>query len=199
MRQQWRPGRLSQAGYLWAPIAIVATMIAVAVLLPAVHDRMERPGAVGIAAATWAAVIYCSVPETGPLPPLLAMVFVLTAWELLSRTSLPSHVHFAEVFLITSLGTFGTAGRPSALLGTLFGIWPLVLVAAASVRRLDPHIHSRYLEGVGVIGCVGSLVVARTGALAAHGTVAPLISMAIVAGVSIATVLITRRTQRRLV
>ncbi len=156
-------------------------MIIAAMTLPVAHRQLTRPGAPAVLVSTWAAAIYGCVPETGPLPPALAMVFGLTAWELLGRTALPWQVHYAEVFLIMSMGVFGTAGRPSALVGTLFGIWPLIVVAATSFRRVTQSgSMPRRIEGLAVVGCIGSLVVARTGALAASGITQAALSIAVV-------------------
>ena len=69
-------------------------------------------------------------------------------------------------------GMFGATGRDSALVGTLFAFWPLVLVAAVSARSLHtstagsdaPH-GSIPAIAAAVVGSLAAIAVARTGAL----------------------------------
>ena len=192
LRQQWRYGHLGRARYTWAMFAIVGIVTLVAGILPTVHDRLRRPGAPSVLVASWAATIYCCIPETGRQPGLLAMVFGLTAWQLLGRTTLPWQANFAQIFLLVSSGVFGTAGWASALLGALFGAWPFALVAGAATiadQRADSTLTPRHLEVIAALGCIGSIVVARTGALVHPGIRGAMTAIVIVAAVtSVATV-----------
>lgn len=138
--------------------------------------------------ATWAGVIYSCIPETGRQPGLLAMVFGLAAWELLSRTTLPWPVHMAEIFLLVSSGVFGTAGWPAALLGALFGVWPFLLVTAVSrLGQPSAAVSPARMEVIAAIGCVGGVVVARTGALVHPGIHGVLTAITIVIAASLVT------------
>lgn len=196
VRQQWRFGHLDRSHYGWARFAIVATLAVTALVLPTVHRALPRPAAPAVLVASWAAVIYGCIPETGRQPGLLAMVFGLAAWELLGRTTLPWPAHLAQIFLLISSGVFGTAGWPSALLGTLFGIWPLVLVTGASLvaplatrRSISPA----RIEVIAALGCIGSVVVARTGALVHPGIRGAMVAIAVVAAIEVVAALLLIR------
>jgi hypothetical protein len=121
------------------------------------------------------------VPETDQIPQVVFAVAVLLALEVAAARTMPWWLVLAVVGLVMWSGLFGARGRESALVGTLFAAWPLLLV----------------LSGVGSpvvaagLGSVAAVVVARTGAL--QPTVRPaLVAVALAAFVSLAALSVSR-------
>lgn len=164
-------------------VLAVGIVVAVSVGLPVLQQRLGLPGAVPTLIGVMQFAIYCCVPETDQIPQVVFAVVVLVALELAADRPMPWWLVLAVVGLVMWSGLFGATGRESALVGTLFAAWPLVLV----------------LAGVGspvVAACVGSVAavaVARTGAL--QPTVRPaLVAVALAAFVSLAAVSVSRRS-----
>lgn len=169
--RSWEASSLSL--HRWAAAGAVLVMIAVSLALPVVAERIPAPGHVPMLIGAVQFAIYCCVPETGQIGGTVVAVVVLIAIELAARRSLPWWMHAAVVALVLWSGMFGAAGRTSALVGTLFACWPIVLVA----------VMPRFSYVAAAIGCIAVIAVARTGAL--EPTVRPaLIAVAVAAPVS---------------
>ncbi|MGB0114634.1 MAG: hypothetical protein WBP59_15560 [Ilumatobacteraceae bacterium] len=133
--------------------------------------------------------IYGCVPETDQMPSIWIVVFGLAAVEVAIRRRMPDGVLFLLAALVLWSGLYGATGRWSAIVGTLFAFWPVVLVPLLSLVRPNIRQQPEHVQWViVVIGATASVAVARTGAI--EPTVGPaLIAVAIAAPVSFALAL----------
>ena len=181
-------GHLGRPDYAWARPMIAVTFAAVALCLAEVDKRLAASGLTGALTAAWAVVVLCCVPETGHLPPVLAVTTALATWQFLSKATIPLPCHLAIIWLVLSAGVFGSSGRPSALCGALFGVWPFVLTALARPGTMRFGVPIGRACVYAALGGLGALVVSRTGALAQAGLRAPV--LAIGATISVTVVLL---------
>lgn len=151
--RSWDASSLDQRR--WVIAAVILVMAAVAVALPVAQRRLTRPGLVPGLIGVVQFAIYACVPETGQIPQVTAAVVVLIATELGATRTLPWWVYALTMGLVMWTGIFGATGRESALIGSLFATWPILLVAAVP----------RAPMAIAAIGSVAVVTVARTGAL----------------------------------
>ena len=150
------------------PLAIAAGLMLAAVLaalLPTARQVLPRPGFVPFTMLIWLAAVYGCVPETDHILPTATLVAGLMALEIVSGEHLPLGWQVGIIALVLWAGLYGATGRESAVVGALFGAWPVLLgplVAKVThlVRAPEPV---RWF--VTATGAGAALIVARTGAL----------------------------------
>ena len=171
VRRSWEASALHDR-----PIVVlfaVALTVSVSVVMPVAQDRMSRPGSIPALIGLTQFAIYGCVPETDQIPQVVAAVVVLIAVEISAARTMPWWLIVAVFGLVLWSGLFGATGRESALVGTLFATWPLVLVLVG------------VLVGVGspsvtaAVGSIAAVAVARTGGL--EPTVRPALIAVVVA------------------
>ena len=200
----WRSWDASALGHnRWAAAAAVVVMAWVAAVIPAVQRLLPTPAHLPAMLGAVTFAIYGCVPETGQIPPVAVAVTLLTVIELGTHRLLPPVALTAAAGLVMWSGMFGATGRDSALVGTLFAFWPLVLVAAVSARSLHtstagsdaPH-GSIPAIAAAVVGSLAAIAVARTGAL--RPTIAPALrAVAVAAPVSVLAAVIAALLLRK--
>jgi hypothetical protein len=134
--------------------------------------------------AMTALATYLCVPETDQMPAIGAMVLALAVVELIARRASGAIVQIVAAAIVLWSGLYGATGRGSAIVGAIFAFWPLVLVASAVLWlrwRERPAVRVLQRFGVGLIGGVAAVAVARTGAL--QPAVRPALVAVAVAGV----------------
>lgn len=162
------------AGRWWMVAAAVALAVGIAVALPSLAAWVPQPGAVPAVALAWVAAIYACVPETDQVLAVALLAAGLAAVEVASHERLGFGWWLVVVTVVLWCGLFGATGRSSAVVGVLFGAWPLVigpLVALAVPAGLVP-VPARWLVVAGA--SVAALAVARSGAL--EPTVGPAVT-----------------------
>ncbi len=176
-RRSWEPSALDDRHAVVLTALAITVMVSVA--LPVLQDQFPRPGSIPVLIGVVQFAIYCCVPETDQVPQVVAAVVVLITLEVSAARPMPWWLVMTVFGLVMWTGLFGATGRESALVGTLFATWPLVLVLA---RVGSPRV-------AGVIGSIAAVAVARTGGL--EPTVRPaLVAVAIAALVSAFVVLV---------
>ena len=150
------------------PLAIAAGLALAAVLaaaLPTARQVLPRPGFVPFTMLIWLAAVYGCVPETDQVPSVAMLVAMVVALELVSGEYLPFWWQVGTVGLVLWAGLYGATGRQSAVVGALFGAWPVLLGPLTAkvthlVRAPEPVRWAVTATGAGA-----ALIVARTGAL----------------------------------
>jgi hypothetical protein len=134
--------------------------------------------------AMTALAVYLCVPETDQMPAIAAMIVCLAVIEIVARRPSGPIVQVIAAGIVLWSGLYGATGRASAIVGAIFAFWPLVLVfgvALVRLRRERPTIGLPQRIGIGLVGGIAAVAVARTGALQA--TVGPAILSAAIAAV----------------
>ena len=146
----------------------------------------EVPALLGLSAIA----IYGCVPETSDqMPAVGVMLAALFLIELVARQPSAPLVHAVAIGIVLWSGLYGATGRESAIVGAFFAFWPLVLVLIMCHRpgRAQPVPVVRWI--IGLIGGIGAVAVARTGAL--QPTIGPaLLAVAIALPASLAAALL---------
>lgn len=162
----WNASILSNNGARWVIVATPITCLFVAWALPILRQSIRQPGVVPMALASSMAAVYGCVPETDQIPPIALCVVIVLLIELISWRPLPTS-WFAGVATIMLIGgLYGATGRQSALIGALFAAWAFVLLPVVELIRPRVRGASEWVRWlIAGIGSIGSIVVARTGAL----------------------------------
>lgn len=162
----WNASILSNRSARWVLVATPITCLLVAWAFPILRQSIRQPGVVPMALASSMAAVYGCVPETDQIPPIALCVAIVLLIELITWRPLPTS-WFAGVATIMLIGgLYGATGRQSALIGALFAAWTLVFLPI--VELIQPRVRGAsetvrwFIAG---IGSIGSIVVARTGAL----------------------------------
>jgi hypothetical protein len=126
---------------------------------------LPRPGSTGLTQLAWLAAVYGCVPETDHIPAVGLLIVGMLAVEVVSHEHLPVGWQLGVSGIVLWAGLFGATGRGSAVVGTLFGAWPVLIgpITARCTRLGRAHELVRW-SVVGT-GAVAALIVARTGAL----------------------------------
>ena len=155
----------------------------------------EAPALLGLSAVA----VYGCVPETGQMRAIGVMLASLFVIELVARRPSGLLVHTVAAGIVLWSGLYGATGRDSAIVGTLFAFWPLVLVVIAC--RLPGYSQPTPVERwtIGLIGGIAAVALARTGAL--EPTIGPaLLAVTIALPTSLVAALVvvavSRRTRR---
>ena len=163
----WRPSGLHERDRWWAIVAIIAVAVIVAEALRRLRPLLSTPGTVPLLICAAAASIYLCVPETtNQMPMVGSVVTLVTLAELRSRRQLHIGILGLTAGIVLWSGIYGATGRQSALVGALFSMWPIVIVALAAllVPRLA-HVAEPVRWLVAALGVAAAVTVARTGAL----------------------------------
>ncbi len=160
------------------PIVVLlalAITVLVSLVVRVAQERMSRPGSIPALIGVVQFAIYCCVPETDQIPQVVAAVVVLIALEISAARTMPWWLIVAVFGLVLWSGLFGATGRDSALVGTLFATWPLVLVLVGVLAGVgSPRVDA-------TVGSIAAVAVARTGGL--EPTVRPALVAVVVAAV----------------
>ena len=162
----WNDSDLGQRSQWWAAAAAILLAGALAAVLPAARTLLPRPGTVPLTVLAWLAAVYACVPETDQVIGVGILVVVVAMLEFVAEEYLPFGWHLGIIGVVLWAGLYGATARQSALVGALFGAWPVAfvpLVAVLSPLGRAPLWLRVVLSGIGV---GAALVVARTGALA---------------------------------
>lgn len=164
-----------RADRLWA--AALGGLLAAALVwaVPRLDRVGLRPGGVPLLVGAAAVAVYGCVPETGQMLPLAVVLVALGGSEVSRGRPFGAPVHTAAALAVLWAGLFGATGRPSALVGALFAMWPVLLPGVLAGRLAGgPHASGRWWtwgagwRAVVVIAgtALAAVAVARTGALA---------------------------------
>ncbi len=133
--------------------------VMVSVAMPGLQEHLVRPGSVPALIGVMQFAIYCCVPETDQIPQVAFAVVVLLTIEVAADRPLPWWLVVPVLGWVLWSGLSGATGRDSALVGTLFAAWPLLVVLAGVGSPLV----------AGAVGSIAAVAVARTGALQSTG------------------------------
>lgn len=139
-----------------------------------------------------ALAVYSCVPETDQMREVAVVLVAGWVAEMVLRRRLPDAALVAAAGLLAWSALFGATGRPSALVGGLFALAPVVAAAAwwcAAERATSrPRAFAGWIVGVVWVGAAGA--VSRTGGISPR--LRPAIVAVIVAavGAAVATVLV---------
>ena len=162
----WNASDLGERSHWWAAATATLLTALIAAALPLARRLLPQPGAVPLTSLIWLAAVYSCVPETDHVLPAAMIVGVVATLELVAGEYLPFGWQLGIIGLVMWTGLYGATGRQSALVGALFGAWPVVLgPLTAMVSRLRRTAQWRRWF-VTACGGGGALAVARTGALA---------------------------------
>jgi hypothetical protein len=160
---------LSEPSRWWA---IVATFFVAVVLVwatptvqPLLHPGVTPGILVGIAA-----ISYACVPETDHFPWLVVVPVTMAVVELASARRLPFGWIYGAAVVVLWAGIYGATGRQSALVGTVFAWWPIVLLSVVvTVRPAFANVAELLRWLVVVFAAVAAGIVSRTGAIESSG------------------------------
>lgn len=159
--------RLGRPSLSFATPAAVVVGLIVGLALAACASSMASDQLAGVPLVAGGLAAYLCVPETDHLIPLLvvAVAVAVCQWH---RRGVLNVVTFASLLAVLfDAALRGSAGRPSAVCGALFSVWPTLTMGVGTVLlRRAPRWAAGALLAVGSIATVG---VARTGALARTG------------------------------
>lgn len=157
------------------------------------HRVEFAPGELPALLGGSALAIYACVPETGQMPTIGRMLTGLFAIEVVTRTRSTWPVDALAAGIVLWSGLYGATGRGSAIVGTWFACWPIVLVVA-SMLVVYSQPPQRWV--IGLIGTAAAIAVARTGAID-QNTSPAVIAVAVAAPLSIvAAWVVSVRTRR---
>ena len=126
---------------------------------------LPRPGSTGLTQLAWLAAVYGCVPETDHIPAVGLLIVGMLAVEVVSREHLPMAWQLGVSGIVLWAGLYGATGRQSALVGALFGAWPVVLGPLVARFTHLGRAHQLVRWAVTGVGAAAALIVARTGAL----------------------------------
>jgi hypothetical protein len=126
---------------------------------------LPRPGSTGLTQLAWLAAVYGCVPETDHILAAGLLIAGLVAVEVVSQEHLPLAWQLGVAGVVLWAGLYGATGRDSAVVGALFGAWPVLI--GPITARCTPLRRAHELVRWAVVGtgAVAALIVARTGAL----------------------------------
>lgn len=162
----WNASDLGHRSRWWAAAAAILLAAVLAGALPLARRLLPRPGALSLTVLAWLAAVYGCVPETDHVIGVAMIVAGIAALEFVASEYLPFGWQLGIIGAVLWAGLYGATGRQSALVGALFGAWPVLLgplVARLSPRRRAP-LWARWAAAA--IGTGAAFAVARTGALA---------------------------------
>lgn len=119
------------------------------------HRHLPAPGQLALLQCCVAAAVYGCVPETDQLKGVGLLVVGVLLLEQVAARRLPLGWHAIVTATIFWAAVYGATGRGSAVVGGLFAIWPIALVAIT--RRGTPF--------VSAAGVAAAWLVARTGGI----------------------------------
>lgn len=162
----WSASDLGKRSQWWAAAVAILLAAILAGALPLARRLLPRPGTVPLTVLAWLAGVYGCVPETDQVLGVAMLVAMIALVELVASEYLPFGWQLGIIGAVLWAGLYGATGRQSALVGALFGAWPVVLgplVALLSRLRQTPQL---VRWAVAAMGAGAALAVARTGALA---------------------------------
>lgn len=162
----WNASELGDRSHWWATTTAILLAALLAGAWPLARTLLPRPGAVPLTLVAWLAAVYGCVPETDQVVGVAMFVAMVALVELVASEYLPFGWQLGIIGAVLWAGLYGATGRQSALVGALFGAWPVVLgpLVALLSRLRRASLGVRW--AVAAMGTGAALVVARTGALA---------------------------------
>lgn len=177
----------------WAVPVALAVIAAAWWGVPGMHRELPLGVAWLVLCGSAAAVYFC-VPETDQMREVGVVMVAGFVAELVLRRRLPAPAVAAAVGLIAWSALFGASGRPSAVVGGLFALLPVVAVGAVTGKGRQA---SWRLLAVAAVWVVGAGLMARTGGIADSLTEAVVASAVAVAGAAVlSAALLGRRGAR---
>jgi len=170
----------------WAVPAAVAAVVGVWWAAPIAHTRLPLATA-WVLLAGCAGAVYLCVPETDQLREVAVVTVGGAVAEMLLRRRLPVPAVVAAGALVLWGALFGAVGRPSAMVGGLFAVLPVVAVAVLAGRCSRVR-----LVIVAVVWVAAAAVMARTGGLAHSLTDALLAALACAAVAALGSAVLCR-------
>lgn len=177
----------------WAVVGIVAVSMGVALVLPAARRLLPSRGILALSIAATALAMYACVPETDQFRSVALVVGGLIVAAMLLGRWLPLVGYGGVALVVMWAGTYGTAGRQSALVGALFAWWPVLFVPlVAALRPAVTAATEPWRWAIAAVGVIAAGGVARTGALEptagpAWTAVAVAVAVSLAIAVAIAT------------
>jgi len=168
-------------------IAVLAVGALVAIALPTLRRALRWPGALPAVVIGSAIAVYGCVPETSnQMPTVFTIVGAAFLAVVTSRQLLPVIAIAVGVVAVGWGGLYGATGQERAIIGTLYALWPLVLIALVGTAlgrfgaRVTPARADAVIVAAALTGVISAIAVARTGAL--QPGIAPALGAAVVAG-----------------
>lgn len=174
----------------WAVPAAVAAVVGVWWAAPIAHTRLPLATA-WVLLAGCAGAVYLCVPETDQLREVAVVTVGGAVAEMLLRRRLPVPAVVAAGALVLWGALFGAVGRPSAMVGGLFAVLPVVVVAVVAARCSRVR-----LVIVAAVWVAAAAVMARTGGLAHSLTDALLAAVACAAAAALGSAVLCRSAPR---
>jgi hypothetical protein len=177
----------------WAVPAAVAAVVGVWWAAPIAHTRLPLATA-WVLLAGCAGAVYLCVPETDQLREVAVVTVGGAVAEMLLRRRLPVPAVVAAGALVLWGALFGAVGRPSAMVGGLFALLPVVAVAVVAV--VAARCSRVRLVIVAAVWVAAAAVMARTGGLAHSLTDALLAAVACAAVAALGSAVLCRSAPR---
>ena len=170
-RACWAASFQQRSGNWWAVGAAALVSLALWWAVPRLRLASAMPSSRWGLFAGCAFAVYCCVPETGQMPDVALVIAVAALAEVLQQQLLPVPVDAGVAALLLWSALFGATGRPSALIGGLFALVPLIAVPAVLAAR--PALAGAALPwrwALAVVWIGAAVGVARTGGIATTAT-----------------------------
>ena len=165
-RASWPASFEGRSSNWWAVGVAMVLTVALWWAVPRLRVASPMPSSRWGLFAGSAFAVYACVPETGQMTEVAFVIVAAAVAEVLRQRLLPVPAEAAVAGLILWSALFGATGRPSALIGGLFALVPLVAVPA--VRSARPALASAALPwrwAVAVVWIGAAVAVARTGGI----------------------------------
>ena len=176
----------------WAVPVLVIAVVGMWWAAPIAHTRLPLATA-WLLLAGCAAAVYLCVPETDQLREVAVVTVGGAMAELLLRRRLPVPALAAAGAFVLWGALFGAVGRPSAVVGGLFAVLPVVAVVAVAV--VAGRCSRVRLVIVAAVWVGAAAVMARTGGLAHSLTDALLAALACAAVAALGSAVLCRSTR----
>lgn len=181
----WAASDLGGRPRWWAVAGAIGLAMVLAGSFPAARRLGPQPGWVGLTQLAWLASVYGCVPETDHVVAVGLLIAGVAAVELVAQEQLPVAWQVGIFGVVLWAGLYGATARQSALVGALFGAWPVLIGPLVARFTHLGRAHQLVRWAVTGVGAAAALIVARTGAL--QPTIGPALrAVAIYGSVSLA-------------
>lgn len=196
-KSTWPASFQARSGNWWA--VGVAALLTVALWWTVPRLRLAS----GMPSSRWglyagsAFAVYACVPETEQMTEVGLVIAAAAVAEVLRQRLLPVSADAAVAGLLLWSALFGATGRPSALIGGLFALVPLIAVPAVLAAR--PALASAALPwrwALAVVWIGAAVAVARTGGISRNAAPAWIAVVCFTVAALAASELLARLTAR---
>ena len=193
----WHPSFENRSGNWWAVGAAMLVSVALWWAVPRLRTGFSMPGSRWVLFVGSAFAVYCCVPETDQMWEVGLVIAAAVVAEVLRQRVLPTPVDAAVAGLILWSALFGATGRPSALVGGLFALMPLVAVPAVMAARPALAVgRLRWRWALAIVWIGAAIAVARTGGIARTAAPAWIAVVCVTAAALLASELLARLAGR---